>query len=162
ATASPEIWISPTSLFGIRRFSSKFRHKKRSRSFRLLLIGSAKVVRSAVLSLTTEKGSTLLRARNISTCTAEICEKNGSPVSSAFQRGQSAWPNQRLLIARRSCAAAQLSENIAESARKRSSRTRFCGRAHKLLPKVSFTVVLSAPKKRSAASIATSTSKSNQ
>src|SRR5436190_14405773 len=39
------------------------------------------------------------------------------------------------------------------------SRTQFCGRAQKLLPKVTFRVVLSAPTKRPAASIATSTSK---
>src|SRR5947199_417918 len=39
-----------------------------------------------------------------------------------------------------------------------SSRTQFCGRAQKLLPKVTCRVVLSAPTKRSAASIATSTS----
>src|SRR5205085_5210354 len=39
-----------------------------------------------------------------------------------------------------------------------SSRTQFCGRAQKLLPKVTFRVVLSAPTKRPAASIATSTS----
>src|SRR5437773_4714649 len=38
------------------------------------------------------------------------------------------------------------------------SRTQFCGRAQKLLPKVTCRVVLSAPTKRSAASIATSTS----
>src|SRR5207245_4003223 len=44
-------------------------------------------------------------------------------------------------------------------AQKPSSKTQFCGRAHKLLPKVSFRVVLSAPKKRPAATIATSTSK---
>src|SRR6266513_3028963 len=39
-----------------------------------------------------------------------------------------------------------------------SLRTQFCGRVHKLLPKVSFMVVLSAPKKKSAASIETATS----
>src|SRR5438132_11236222 len=61
----------------------------------------------------------------------------------------------------RSCAAAQLSENIAGLVQKASSKTQFCGRVQKLLPKVSFTVVLSAAEKRSAASIATSTSRSN-
>src|SRR5438105_8782311 len=40
-----------------------------------------------------------------------------------------------------------------------SSRTQFCGQTQKLLPKVACTVVLSAPTERSAASIATSTSK---
>src|SRR5881396_3801897 len=55
-------------------------------------------------------------------------------------------------------AAAELSESIAASAQKPSSKTQFCGRAHKLLPKVSFRVVLSAPKKRPAVSIVTSTS----
>src|SRR5881397_3585570 len=44
---------------------------------------------------------------------------------------------------------------------KASSKTQFCGRVQKLLPKVSFTVVLSAPEKRPAASIATWTSRSN-
>src|SRR5260370_18628536 len=38
------------------------------------------------------------------------------------------------------------------------TRTQFCGPVHKLLPKVTFRVVLSAPTKRPAASIATSTS----
>src|SRR5438093_10399228 len=40
-----------------------------------------------------------------------------------------------------------------------SSKTQFCGRAQKLLPKVASRVVLSGPNKRPAASIATSTSR---
>ena len=42
--------------------------------------------------------------------------------------------------------------------RKPFLKTQFCGQPHKLLPKVSFMVVLSAPKKRSAAPIETATS----
>src|SRR5437660_9785811 len=45
------------------------------------------------------------------------------------------------------CAAAQLSESIVESAQKQSSKIQFCGLTEKLLPKASFRVVLSAPKK---------------
>ena len=59
---------------------------------------------------------------------------------------------------RTSCAAVRWLEKIAALARKPFSKTQFCGQPHKLLPKVSFTVVLSAPKKRSAASIETATS----
>src|SRR5215212_3544656 len=58
------------------------------------------------------------------------------------------------------CAAAQLSEKIAGSAQTWSCKTQSCGQAHKLLPKLSFRVVLSAPKKRSAEFIRTSTSNS--
>src|ERR1700687_217272 len=108
-----------------------------------------------------ENGSTLVRARNISTCTAEFCGKIGSRITLKSAIGLSACPNQPLLMRARSCAAAQLSENIAGLVQKASSKTQFCGRVQKLLPKVSFTVVLSAPEKRSAASIATSTSRSN-
>jgi N-acetylmuramate 1-kinase len=56
------------------------------------------------------------------------------------------------------CVAARLLEKIAALAQELSLRTQFCGRTHKLLPKASFTVVSSAPKKRSAASIETVTS----
>src|SRR5436309_5357559 len=72
--------------------------------------------------------------------------------------GLSASRNQPSLIRVHSCGAARLSEKIARSARAPSLRTQFCGRVHKLLPKVSFMVVLSAPKKKSAASIETATS----
>src|SRR6476660_949421 len=104
-------------------------------------------------------GSTSGHANNISTCTAQFCGKIGNLITSRTMTGLSAPPNQRSLTLARNYAAARLSENIAEWAQKRSSKTLFCGRMHKLLPKVSFMVVLSAPKKRSAASIATATSK---
>jgi len=48
--------------------------------------------------------------------------------------------------------------NDGKSERRRSWKTQFCGPVHKLLPKVTSAVVLSAPTKRRAASIATSTS----
>src|SRR5437762_11425592 len=65
-------------------------------------------------------------------------------------------------ILRQNCVAAQLSESIVESAQTQSSKIQFCGLTQKLLPKASFRVVLSAPKKRPAAAIATSTSNSNR
>src|SRR5882724_2130436 len=109
----------------------------------------------------TENGSTLVRAENISTSTVRFCETTGSRSTSQCAIGLSASPNQRLSTRPRNCAAAQLSEKIVASAQKQFSKTQFCGRTHKLLPKLTFRVVLSAPKKRPAASIATSTSKSN-
>src|SRR5882724_7039387 len=106
----------------------------------------------------TENGSTLVRAENISTSTVRFCETTGSRSTSQCAIGLSASPNQRLSTRPRNCAAAQLSEKIVASAQKQFSKTQFCGRTHKLLPKVTFRGVLSAPKKRPAASIATSTS----
>src|SRR5262249_9191330 len=66
--------------------------------------------------------------------------------------------NQPLLIRVRSYAAARWSEKTARLAEGPSLKTQFYGQAHKLLPKANFTVVLSAPKRKSAASITTATS----
>src|ERR1051326_246854 len=109
----------------------------------------------------TENGSILVRARIISRCIGQFCESIGKLIISKTLTGPSSHRNQPSLILARNYAAAQLSGNIAGSARKPSSKTLFCGPTQKLLPKLSFMVVLSAPKKKSAASIATRTSKSD-
>src|SRR5436305_1006230 len=98
----------------------------------------------------TENGSTSVHEENISRCIAQVCEKGGNLIMSKGRAGLNASLNQPLWMQLPNCRAAQLSEKIAESARRWSCKTRFCGQAHKLLPKVSFRVVLSAPKKRSA------------
>jgi len=87
-----------------------------------------------------------------------IWESIGGLIISQHRGGRSVSQNPPQLIRAHSCAAARSLEKIAGSAREPSLKTQFCGRTHKLLPKVSFMVVLSAPKKRSAASIVTVTS----
>src|SRR5256886_4813519 len=91
-------------------------------------------------------------------CIARLCENVGRLITLEPRTGLSASRNQPSLIRVHRCGAARLSEKTARSARAPSLRTQFCGRVHKLLPKVSFIVVLSAPKKKSAASIETATS----
>src|ERR1700694_1328387 len=61
-------------------------------------------------------------------------------------------------IQARKCSAAQLLAQIAKWGPERFWRTQSCGPVHKLLPEVSFRVVLSAPTKKSKASIVISTS----
>src|SRR5438094_5460684 len=109
----------------------------------------------------TGNGSISVCARNISTCIAEFYGTIGDLITSKTKTGLSARPNQPSLTLARNYAAARSSEKIAWSVPKRFLKTLFVGLTQKLLPKVSFMVVLSAPKKGSEVSIATSTSKSN-
>src|SRR5439155_6605642 len=105
------------------------------------------------------RGSTSLRALDISKCTARLFVNNGRRITGRRPTGECRSTRQRLSTQARNCAAAPSSGAIAALERKRCSKTQFCGRVQKLLPKVTLRVVLSASKKKSAAAIAIPTSK---
>src|SRR5438094_4592649 len=103
-------------------------------------------------------GSTSGRARNTSTCTAKcrtnIGDRHMLRRASRPYRSRSA----RLSSGPHKFDAVLWLGRTAALEQKPFLKTQFCGEPQKLLPKVSFTVVLSAPKKGSAASIETATS----
>src|SRR5213080_234132 len=156
--AWPAIMTSPTSRFGTRRFSSGSHRIEEFLSFRSSPIGSGPAARLAVLSSMTGNGSTLVRAPN--TWKSIVQSRTvGDPVMSRIWSGRFVWQRVPKWPRARSFPDFFPSAPIAPWATTPSSRTQFCGQTQKLLPKVACTVVLSAPTKRPAASIATSTSK---
>src|SRR5919106_4183148 len=106
----------------------------------------------------TEFGSTSVRVPNTSNCTAQSCETIGNRISSKRTNGPGEQRAARSSIRARSCAGVQSWDETAASAPMRFWKTQFYGRMQKLLPKAGSRLVLSAPEKRSPASIATSTS----
>src|SRR5438094_2265154 len=156
--AWPAIMTSPTSRFGTRRFSSGSHRIEEFLSFRSSPIGSGPAARLAVLFSMTGNGSTLVRAPN--TWKSIVQSRTvGDPVMSRIWSGRFVWQRVPKWPRARSFPDFFPSARIAPWATTPSSRTQFCGQTQKLLPKVACTVVLSAPTERSAASIATSTSK---
>src|SRR5213080_2023026 len=103
-------------------------------------------------------GSTSGHARNISTCTAQFRTNIGARRTLKRASGPSRSRKARMSIRPRKFAAVLWLGRTAALERKPFLKTQFCGQPHKLLPKVSFMVVLSAPKKRSAAPTETATS----
>src|SRR5216117_4538566 len=103
-------------------------------------------------------GSTSGHARNISTCTAQFRTNIGDRLTLKRASGPSRSRKARMSIRPRKFAAVLWLGRTAALERKPFLKTQFCGEPQKLLPKVSFTVVLSAPKKGSAAFIETATS----
>src|SRR6058998_315673 len=103
-------------------------------------------------------GSTSGRARNTSTCTAKFRTNIGDRHMLKRASGPSRSRKARMSIRPHKFAAVLWLGRTAALERKPFLKTQFCGEPQKLLPKASFTVVLSAPKKGSAASIVTATS----
>src|SRR5213080_167069 len=103
-------------------------------------------------------GSTSGHARNISTCTAQFRTNIGARRTLKRASGPSRSRKARMSIRPHKFAAVLWLGRTAALERKPFLKTQFCGEPQKLLPKVSFTVVLSAPKKGSAASIVTAIS----
>src|SRR5438046_9573101 len=103
-------------------------------------------------------GSTSGHARNISTCTAQVRTNIGDQLTLKRASGPSRSRKARMSIRPHKFAAVLWLGRTAALERKPFLKTQFCGQPHKLLPKVSFAVVLSAPKKGSTASIVTATS----
>src|SRR5213080_2465978 len=103
-------------------------------------------------------GSTSGHARNISTCTAQFRTNIGDRRTLKRASGPSRSRKARMSIRPHKFAAVLWLGRTAALERKPFLKTQFCGEPQKLLPKASFTVVLSAPKKGSAASIVTATS----
>src|SRR5207249_11343441 len=103
-------------------------------------------------------GSTSGHARNISTCTAQFRTNTGDRRTLARARGPSRSRKARMSIRPHKFAAVLWLGRTAALEQKPFLKTQYCGEPQKLLPKVSFTVVLSAPKKGSAASIVTAIS----
>src|SRR5438128_4036933 len=106
-------------------------------------------------------GSTSGHARNTSTCTAQFRTNIGDRHTLKRASGPNLSRKARMSIRPHKFADVLWLGRTAGLVQKASSKTQFCDRVQKLLPKVSFTVVLSAPEKRPAASIATWTSRSN-
>src|SRR5438874_1199423 len=156
--AWPAIMTSPTSRFGTRGFSSGSHRIEEFLSFRSSPIGSGPAARLAVLFSMTGNGSTLVRAPN--TWKSIVRSRTvGDPVMWRRRSGRFVWQRAPKWPRARSFPDFFPSAPIAQWVMTPSSRTQFCGQTQKLLPKVACTVVLSAPTERSAASIATSTSK---
>src|SRR5437667_1400264 len=156
--AWPAIMTSPTSRFGTRRFSSGSHRIEEFLSFRSSPIGSGPAARLAVLFSMRGNGSTLVRAPN--TWKSIVRSRTvGDPVMWRRRSGRFVWQRVPKWPRARSFPDFFPSAPIAPWVMTPSSRTQFCGQTQKLLPKVACTVVLSAPTERSAASIATSTSK---
>src|SRR5213080_296746 len=103
-------------------------------------------------------GSTSGRARNTSTCTAKFRTNIGDRHMLKRASGPSRSRKARMSIRPHKFAAVLWLGRTAALERKPFLKTQFFGEPQKLLPKVTFTVVLSAPKKGSAASIVTATS----
>src|SRR4029077_16635342 len=103
-------------------------------------------------------GSTSGHASNISTCTAQFRTNIGGRLTLKRASGPSRSRKARMSIRPHKFAAVLSLGRTAALERKPFLKTQFCGQPHKLLPKVSFTVVLFAPRKRSAAPIETATS----
>src|SRR4029077_3880681 len=103
-------------------------------------------------------GSTSGHASNISTCTAQFRTNIGGRLTLKRASGPGRSRKARMSIRPHKFAAVLSLGRTAALERRPSLKTQFCGQPHKLLPKVSFMVVLSAPKKRSAAPIETATS----
>src|SRR5438477_6458706 len=103
-------------------------------------------------------GSTAGHARNTSTCTAQFRTNVGDRHTLKRASGPNRSRKARMSIRPHKFAAVLWLGRTAALEQKPFLKTQFCGEAQKLLPKVTFTVVLSAPKKGSAASIVTATS----
>src|SRR5213080_4144825 len=103
-------------------------------------------------------GSTSGHARNTSTCTAQFRTNIGDRHTLKRASGPNRSRKARMSIRPHKFAAVLWLGQTAALEQKPFLKTQFCGEPQKLLPKVTFTVVLSAPKKGSAASIVTATS----
>ncbi|PYL38479.1 MAG: hypothetical protein DMF36_07765 [Verrucomicrobia bacterium] len=103
-------------------------------------------------------GSTSGHARNTSTCTAQFRTNIGDRHTLKRASGPNRSRKARMSIRPHKFAAVLWLGRTAALEQKPFLKTQFCGEPQKLLPKVTFTVVLSAPKKGSAASIVTATS----
>src|SRR2546423_633293 len=103
-------------------------------------------------------GSTSGHARNTSTCTAQFRTNIGDRHTLKRASGPNRSRRARMSIRPHKFAAVLWLGRTAALEQKPFLKTQFCGEPQKLLPKVTFTVVLSAPKKGSAASIVTATS----
>src|SRR5437667_1285935 len=103
-------------------------------------------------------GSTSGHARNTSMCTAQFRTNIGDRHTLKRASGPNRSRKARMSIRPHKFAAVLWLGRTAALEQKPFLKTQYCGEPQKLLPKVSFTVVLSAPKKGSAASIVTATS----
>src|SRR2546421_4301221 len=103
-------------------------------------------------------GSTSGHARNTSTCTAQFRTNIGDRHTLKRASGPNRSRKARMSIRPQKLAAVLWLGQTAALEGTPFLKTQFCGEPQKLLPKVSFTVVLSAPKKGSAASIVTAIS----
>src|SRR5947209_967864 len=158
-TAAKVATISLASVFGPAPFSSEFPRPSTSRIFRSSRIGSDKAARSAASFSTKANGSTSGRAANIWRSIARsrmriggrlICRRPIGPSKSHRTRGSIQLRGSQDFIP---------SAAVARSGPGQPSRTQFFGRAHKSLPDLTSTTVLSAPNAKPKATSVTPTSK---
>src|SRR5437763_16963530 len=103
-------------------------------------------------------GSTSGHARNTSTCTTQFRTNIGDRHTLKRASGPNRSRKARMSIRPHKFAAVLWLGQTAALEQKPFLKTQFCGEPQKLLPKVTFKVVLSAPKKGTEESIVTATS----